>query len=90
MALSVALIYVLTTVWKRVMDNVQPGLEIQTPSDRPLPSTEEAQLPRYDIRALGYSDDTYTIASSKYHLQAGLHATDEFLVYTDQAVNPKK
>ena len=37
-----------------------------------------------------YADDTYTIASSKSQLQAGLHATNEFIVYTDQAVNPKK
>ena len=90
--LSVALINMLTTVWKRVIDEVQLGVTIQLPETSLLPSLQhtDAQCSTYKIGAMGYADDTCMMDFQIAHMVEGLRATETFLQRTDQAVKPKK
>ena len=86
--LSVILINLLTSVWKRVLDAQQQGIKVAVqalpPSDQP------AQALQFILTALGYADDTYGFAAGSNTLTPLLDCTTDWLEDTGQGVNAKK
>ena len=86
--LSVILINLLTSVWKRVLDAQRQGIKVAVqalpPSDQP------AQALHFILTALGYADDTYGFAAGSNTLTPLLDCTTDWLEDTGQGVNAKK
>eukprot|EP00670_Eutreptiella_braarudii_P028733 CAMPEP_0174383954 /NCGR_PEP_ID=MMETSP0811_2-20130205/125596_1 /TAXON_ID=73025 ORGANISM="Eutreptiella gymnastica-like, Strain CCMP1594" /NCGR_SAMPLE_ID=MMETSP0811_2 /ASSEMBLY_ACC=CAM_ASM_000667 /LENGTH=232 /DNA_ID=CAMNT_0015537743 /DNA_START=156 /DNA_END=850 /DNA_ORIENTATION=+ len=74
--LSVILINLLTSVWKRVLDAQQQGIKVAVqalpPSDQP------AQALQFILTALGYADDTYGFAAGSNTLTPVLDCTTDW------------
>jgi len=90
--LSVALINMLTSVWKKLIGTLRGGFAIHGTGATRLPTVELNPEPADEllVDTTGYADDTYLLAANPVELQKGLEATEKFLQLTDQAVNPKK
>ena len=73
----------LTTIWKHVIDKVQPGFPVSVPLLTPLPILESdaTQSSIYHIGVLGYADDTYTTTAMQAPaLKVSLEATELILI----------
>ena len=86
--LSVILINLLTSIWKRVMD--AQAQAIQVSANRMPPGGSPTEALSFIITALGYADDTYGLGSARPRTQRLLERTEEWLTDTGQAMNPLK
>ena len=86
--LSVILINLMTSVWKRVLDAQQQGITVSV--QRLPPSDQPVQVMHYVLTALGYADDTYGFAAGSNTLTPLLDCTSTWLQDTGQGVNAKK
>ena len=59
--LSVALINMLTTIWKRAVGSLGGGVKPQQAAGLPILEHPETQQEAYLVNALGYADDTYVV-----------------------------
>lgn len=74
--ISVSLVNMLTTVWKRLLtQQATVG----------FPVTDSTY-----VRVVGYADDTYIIAPTADSVQQGANLTSDWLSVTEQEVNSKK
>ena len=71
--LSVILINLMTSVWKRVLDAQQQGITVTV--QRLPPGDQPAQALHYILTALGYADDTYGFAAGNSTLTLLLDCT---------------
>ena len=86
--LSVILINLMTSIWKRVLDAQKQHLTV---SARALPPGDQpVQVLHFILTALGYADDTYGLAAGGTPLTPLLQCTEEWLQDTGQGVNAKK
>ena len=87
--LSVILISLLTSIWKKVPDAQKQATEI---SATVLPPGREGggEALLFIIIALGYADDTYGMASGQHSVQPLLECTHKWLQVIGQDINPKK
>ena len=86
--LSVILINLMTSVWKRVLDAQQQGIKVTV--QRLPPGDQPTQALHYILTALGYADDTYGFAAGNSTLTPLLDCTSTWLDDTGQGVNAKK
>ena len=86
--LSVILINLMTSIWKRVLDAQKQHLSV---SARALPPGDQpVQVLHFILTSLGYADDTYGLAAGGTPLTPLLQCTEEWLQDTGQGVNAKK
>ena len=83
--LSVSLINMLTSIWKRAIDKLDGGFKIDVNLLVPMPPLAK-QLDHYKVGAIGYADDTYLLAPSPPPLSAGLRVTEKYLVHTTACI----
>ena len=91
--LSVILINLLTSIWKRVMDAQAQAIQaqaIQVSTNRMPPGGSPKEALSFIITALGYADDTYGLGTVRPRTQRPLERTQQWMIDIRQAVNPLK
>ena len=86
--LSVILINLMTSIWKKILDARSQAIRIS--STRLPPGGKPGEALDFILTALGYADDTYGVAAGLHTVQPLLECTHDGLQTTRQNVNPKK